>query len=541
MDNFSSDIDRSALSVEGPADSSIIGPAFPSLLEFLLSKMDSLKNYNLDLAILDFATGKILAAEGVILLSRTKSCWEVRSWQGKKINAVKGQVFATGADFNERVESDIYYVGDVHDLSSEESNDLFHELSKTGINSILSVPVGKFGILLIVSSVKRAFSKFDEATLKSIASQADYLLKDEAKDKKMEKTSLENQRLLALCEKMMRAVTLPELYDLTLRELHKTVKSDSASLMIIDALTGRLKIKAVYGLSKSAAEYSVDVGDGISGWVAKHKKALITKDVPAEVVDNKSLRSNTAVSLTVPIIAADTLIGVVNLGSRSKEFTFSKEDIAIVAKVMSYFAMALKNRDVKTDEGGHHADITQALVDMIEANNPYGGGHAQKVAGYTAALAKKKGLSVVDISELKLAATLHDIGYASIPSGIFTQKEPLTSVERMLIRNHPTAAGDILNRYPKLSKLAKNIRYHHENYDGSGYSSGLKGSDIPLGSRIIAVADAFDAMTSKRAYRGALSTKEALKVLNDQSGKQFDPELIILFCNIIKDELELGS
>jgi len=536
MGNISNYIDKSAISVEGSADSSIIGPAFPSLLEFLLSKMNSLKNYNLDLAILEFAAGKILASEGVIFLEGTNEYWEAKAWQGKKISAINGKAFATASDFNERIRAGIYSVSDLHDLSNEESNDLFHELSKMGINSILSAPVGEYGILLIVSSVKTAFSKFDETTLRSIASQAGYLLTEEFKNKQMRKVSRESRRMLALCEKMMRADSLAELYDVTLRELHKAIKSDTASLMIVDALSGMLKIKAVYGLSKSAAQYSVNVGDGIAGWVADHKKALITKDVPFELFHNKSSRPNTYISLTVPIMAADTIIGVVNLGSRSKDFTFSQEDIAIVSRVMNYFAMALKNRGAKAGNDDYNDDISKALVDVIEANNPYMSGHGRKVAGYAAALAKKKGLTTVEISELKLAAAIHDIGYANIPSGIFTRNEPLTSVERMLIRDHPNLAGDILAEYPKLSNLAKNIRYHHENYDGSGYAAGLKGKDIPIGSRIIAVADAFDAMTSKRAYRQPFSTKEALNILNNQSGRQFDPELVTLFNSVISEQ-----
>ncbi len=534
------DINKPASYKDAVDNSSIIGPVFPSLLEFLLSKMDSRKNYNLDLAIIDFTAGKILAAEGVMLLAKVKDCWEVKSAQGKKISLVKGKGFAADSGFNRQVEAGLCYLSDFQDSDKNKANDLLLELRQLGVGSMLSAPVGKFGILVIISSLKKAFSKFDETNLKSIAAQAGYLLKDEVKEEKLEKASVESRKMLSVCEKIITSASLSELYNVTLRELHSLVKSDTASLMIIDALSGKLRIKAVYGLSKSAGEYAVNVGDGIAGWVAGHKKALITQDAPTEINVKKTLRPDTVTSLTVPIMAADSIIGVVNLGSRNKDFSFSKEDIALVSRVMRYFALALKNRGLN-DEGIYNTELPNALVDMIESNNPYAKGHSKRVAGYTAALAKKKGLTVIDVAELKLAAVIHDIGYASIPSGIFAQKEPLTSVERMLIKNHPVIAGDILIGYPKLSKLADNIRYHHENFDGSGYTAGLKGNNIPLGSRIIALTDAFDAMTSRRAYREAFTRKEALIKLKNQAGKQFDPELVTLFCRLLKEEPELGS
>ncbi|MGB9904814.1 MAG: diguanylate cyclase [Desulfotomaculales bacterium] len=176
------------------------------------------------------------------------------------------------------------------------------------------------------------------------------------------------------------------------------------------------------------------------------------------------------------------------------------------------------------------------LLTAMKAKDPYTYAHCENVARYALTLAKRAGLSPEEISRIRVAALLHDLGKVEIPLEVLTKTDPLTPEEWALIRKHTVAGADLVAQVKPLAALAPVILYHHERYDGTGYPAGLAGEDIPLGARIIALADAFDAMTSYRPYRPARTPFEALQEIKRQAGSQFDPVLAELFLKIIKEK-----
>jgi putative nucleotidyltransferase with HDIG domain len=152
--------------------------------------------------------------------------------------------------------------------------------------------------------------------------------------------------------------------------------------------------------------------------------------------------------------------------------------------------------------------------------------HSTAVAHYAAAVARRLGWSGADLAMLRMAAMLHDVGKVSVPDRILQKPGPLSVDEYEQIKDHPVAGAEIVERIEGLSPIVEWIRRSHEHYDGSGYPDGLRGEDIPLASRILLVADAFDAMTSHRPYGGALPADIALEELRANVGKQFDPKCV---------------
>ena len=138
------------------------------------------------------------------------------------------------------------------------------------------------------------------------------------------------------------------------------------------------------------------------------------------------------------------------------------------------------------------------------------------------------------VATIRAAGLLHDIGKLGIPDSILNKKTPLTDDEWKPIREHPELGVEILRHVIDLVYCLPAILHHHEHYDGSGYSSGLKGENIPTEARILAIADAYDAMTSLRPYRKQLSSQEAIDELKRCAGTHFDPELVNLFCKIVE-------
>ncbi|SMP04302.1 HDIG domain-containing protein [Desulfurobacterium pacificum] len=189
------------------------------------------------------------------------------------------------------------------------------------------------------------------------------------------------------------------------------------------------------------------------------------------------------------------------------------------------------------EEGIRKRELLELLIKTIEIRDPYTRGHSENVAYYSVALGEEIGLKDEELKILSKAALLHDIGKIAIPDKILLKPTPLTSSEREIIKLHPQVGAELLKGMSGFEKVSEAIRYHHERWDGSGYPEGLVGEEIPLLSRIMAVADVFDAVTSDRPYRKKLSVDEAIGLLRKEP---LDPQLVEvavrLFPSIYREE-----
>lgn len=184
----------------------------------------------------------------------------------------------------------------------------------------------------------------------------------------------------------------------------------------------------------------------------------------------------------------------------------------------------------------NYLNTVEALVTALEAKDSYTSGHSSRVAEWSVKLAEELKLPEDRVEQIKYAGVLHDVGKIGVSEQILNKKEKLNEAEWELIRNHPVIGQNIVQSIDFLFDVGSTVRYHHERFDGSGYPDGIKGTDIPLESRIIAVADTYDAMTSSRSYREVLSPAEALTELRRVAGSQLDPQIVEAFCIIIQRE-----
>lgn len=176
----------------------------------------------------------------------------------------------------------------------------------------------------------------------------------------------------------------------------------------------------------------------------------------------------------------------------------------------------------------------QSLSKALDAKDSYTSGHASRVEEYAVKLGEGYGLSPKEIENIKTAAILHDIGKIGIVDEILNKNGKLTDEEFQKIKEHPSVGADIIGEISFLKEVSKIIRYHHERYDGGGYPEGLKGDEVPIESSILSIADSYDAMTSDRPYRGALTSLEALEEIRINAGTQFHPILAEQFVLIMK-------
>jgi HD-GYP domain-containing protein (c-di-GMP phosphodiesterase class II) len=178
-------------------------------------------------------------------------------------------------------------------------------------------------------------------------------------------------------------------------------------------------------------------------------------------------------------------------------------------------------------------EIMKCLVATLEAKDVYTSGHANRVAYMAVDLCKLLKLSEVETVKIYMASELHDIGKIGVPDEILNKKGPLTNEEWKRIKAHSEIGYSILNKSQKLADISDLILYHHERWDGRGYPHNLKGENIPLGARIIAICDAIDAMKSDRCYRKGLSFKESYNEIISNKGTQFDPFIVNRITNDI--------
>lgn len=198
-------------------------------------------------------------------------------------------------------------------------------------------------------------------------------------------------------------------------------------------------------------------------------------------------------------------------------------------KILKFYAQIISNfytqKIIQDKEIRMTNEIVNALVSAIEVKDKYTEGHAQRVKSYCLAIASQFNLTKEQMLEISTAALLHDVGKIGIPTEILNKPDKLTEDEYNIIKQHPVHTKTILNEISDFTNITDYAYYHHERYDGKGYPEGLSGDKTPFMSQIIQVADAFDAMTSERAYRKALSVSEALEIIKNEMGKQFNPEI----------------
>ncbi len=353
--------------------------------------------------------------------------------------------------------------------------------------------------------------------------------------------TLEEVRLVS--EVICTTLNLREVYKTILDALSRVLGAEKCSIMLLDKNREVLTIHDARGIPDDIIQTTrVKIGEGISGWVAEKGESLLlnrqakfnpdgTKREPFPHIES---------AVTVPLKVQNRIIGVLNVASQSRKKKFTRQDLNILTLFASGAATAIENailfEEIRTkglELKAVHMDVVMAFAGSLESKDVYTGGHAQRLSLYSEMIARNMQMEETKVEEIKFAAALHDVGKIAIPDRVLHETGKLDPEQWDIMRTHSEKGALMIAQIASLSHLSLYIRHHHERWDGNGYPDKIKANSIPIFSRIIAVCDTYDAVTTNRTYQKAFEPEEVIKILKSCRGVQLDPEIVDLFLSLI--------
>jgi hypothetical protein len=307
-----------------------------------------------------------------------------------------------------------------------------------------------------------------------------------------------------------------------------------------------------------------------SDFCVPHGMSEIDKGVllsnPAGVVLDENDQSNLllehreelikhGIELIVPMIVRGGLTGLVLLGGKASGVAFSTEDLGIIRAMVRHIGVGIhthrllgqleqkaqENRRIYEDLRASYRDTVRAFAAAIDIKDKYTQGHSERVGKYSEIIARYLGWSEEEVEGIAIAGYLHDVGKLVVERDIINAPYRIDAKQSLELNRHPAAGFEILSPiHHPYADIPLMARHHHERLDGGGYPDGLAGEEIPLGARIVTLADSFDAMTTDRPYRTRRSFPDVVEDLRVNTGKQFDGRVVVAFCKALLEEL-LGT
>ena len=317
------------------------------------------------------------------------------------------------------------------------------------------------------------------------------------------------------------------------------IHSPRGSLMILNEAAGELRIVASKNISKAViANTSLKPGQGIAGRAFETGETIFVTDPEhnAQYKDFIGLEEQKDPFIALPLKVKDKPFGVLSLHLPREKESFSDYDLKFLTLLAGEAAITLENIKLYESIENFYLEMVQTLARVIDAKDAYTGDHAGRARYKAHALAEELHMPDMMTKYVEYAALLHDIGKIGIDGGILSKPDRLTEAEYAEIKKHPAIGYQILSPIHFLGPVSQMVLYHQEWYNGMGYPEGLKGEEIPLGARIVATIDSWDAMMSNSPYRKALSRETAISELTKGAGKQFDPQVIEAFLKLESKE-----
>lgn len=337
--------------------------------------------------------------------------------------------------------------------------------------------------------------------------------------------------LLRISEYVSKIESHEDLLDQFLPSFLSAAKVDALSLWTLNIAKRELKLAVFLNTRHGSAEdYAISVDDlplsslDFSSFMAKIESPALEPFYQSPFMMPSPIKT----ILCFPLTFKQRTNGILIAGYKA----YNPQNEPILRILVSIAATILEDIRLNEERTQTFVEVISSLIEIIEAKDPYTRGHSERVAKYGVAIGQQMGLDEKVLRALRLGGILHDIGKVGVDDTIIKGVIELSEEEFKKVKSHPVFSSRILSPISFMADVVPMVYTHHEKWDGTGYPQGLKGEDIPLGGRIVAVADSVDAMTSRRPYRKNLTIQEAEEILKKNAGSHFDPDVIEAFLAI---------
>lgn len=308
----------------------------------------------------------------------------------------------------------------------------------------------------------------------------------------------------------------------------QTLNSQSGAITLINPQAGTFNVMVTHHLSSK----------DVQSFFVSQKNRMLTelKGGPLVVRDPMFMQHKT---LVAPMLKQQAMIGILQVTDKEGGAEYTAEDKRLIMMMAQQLAVYVTGYSQKRDREELLLHTLGAISGAIDAKDPYTSGHTERVTLMALALANRLKRKDISHRDLRLAGLLRDIGYLTIPESILKKTEPLTPEEQAEIQRHPVTAASLLAPVLRVEGVVEAVRHHHERWDGKGYPSNLRGEEIPVMARILAICDAYDALLSPRPYRDGLPQEKAIAEIKNNLGMQFDPGIGQAFLRMMEEEPNL--
>ena len=312
---------------------------------------------------------------------------------------------------------------------------------------------------------------------------------------------------------------------------------EKCAILLLDEETKELRVQYSVGIAEDLAnDTKIKKGESISGRVMESGEHLLINNIEKDSwfkTHNKEAYYQGSL-LSMPLSIKGKVAGVINVNNKKTGDSFGEDDVRILKSMSIQTSIAIQNANSYNEIQEGYLSTILALAEALDARDPYTYRHSANVTKYSVAIAKEMKLSDLEVENIRRGGLLHDLGKIGIKDEILNKPAKLTDEEFTQIKTHPAKGEEILKSLPFLKDVVRLIRHHHERPNGTGYPDNLPGYKIEIGAKILAVADAFDTMTSDRPYRKSIGLKKAVEELKRCSGSQFEPSIIEAFLKILE-------
>ena len=397
------------------------------------------------------------------------------------------------------------------------------------------------GVLVCYFDRERPWSRAQQEVFQAFCWEAGTALENARLYQLQAEKRAELEAFFRLSKQLRTSSTVEEMYPIIVEQAKALLRAHAGTLSLLDPARQLCTRVCCQGLEGEITGSTFPVAGSRSGRVMQSGTPYVTEEFTSEPVApplDPAVYRDLGPAVIVPLRSEQETIGTLAVArlKQHQPSPFTEVEIRMLEGVAEIGGTAIQRARLHHNLEEAYLQIVMALAGAVDARDAYTSDHSVRIARWVEEVARAMGCREDEVQDIRRAARLHDIGKIGIPDSILLKPMALSEAEWAVMRRHPLIGAEILMSVQRMRSVAALVRHHQERWDGTGYPDALRGDEIPLGARILAVVDAYGAITDERPYKRARSQAEAVAELRRCAGTQFDPQVVDVFCRVLEEQ-----